>query len=348
MFRGIYCSGCFKYGVKEIVPGSSCHSQKQTNPSLSNHLQTYTKVGKEFVNLISVITLICKFIRKLESPLDSGIDSPHGHLPTPHSTNTSVCSSPISSIEDEKFLPKGTEEDGSRMLSGFYHHENGTRMNSSGQHFSSVFFENNTPNKVEWSYPEEHFQRDGKKLLNFYPDRVEDGSSSNKICSKLAIVERRYLENDKISSATDQNILTNLPKRNEQFYRRSSDKEICTNNSGTRVKNAFCHQEGFSNWGEEKYFDFPHPVKKSALFQSNRIPIESTLTRQYPCQTSTVLNNSKSQQVFNNRTHQVGFQLFSSCPVTHFDSSQAAVSQPIGADHDPRSDSLPLNLSTKI
>jgi nuclear receptor subfamily 1 group D member 3 len=49
--------------------------------------------------------------RKLDSPIDSGIDSPRGAQGSSHSTNTSVCSSPRSSVEDDNKLAAVKESD---------------------------------------------------------------------------------------------------------------------------------------------------------------------------------------------------------------------------------------------
>ena len=49
--------------------------------------------------------------RKLDSPIDSGIDSPRGAQGSSHSTNTSVCSSPRSSVEDENKMASVKESD---------------------------------------------------------------------------------------------------------------------------------------------------------------------------------------------------------------------------------------------
>lgn len=57
------------------------------------------------------------YFRKLDSPLDSGIDSPRCLQGSSHSTNTSVCSSPRSSVEDEKLNAKDIEEDQRKQMS---------------------------------------------------------------------------------------------------------------------------------------------------------------------------------------------------------------------------------------
>jgi len=49
--------------------------------------------------------------RKLDSPIDSGIDSPRGAQGSSHSTNTSVCSSPRSSVEDDNKMASVKESD---------------------------------------------------------------------------------------------------------------------------------------------------------------------------------------------------------------------------------------------
>ena len=49
--------------------------------------------------------------RKLDSPIDSGIDSPRGAQGSSHSTNTSVCSSPRSSVEDDNKMAGVKESD---------------------------------------------------------------------------------------------------------------------------------------------------------------------------------------------------------------------------------------------
>lgn len=48
--------------------------------------------------------------RKLDSPIDSGIDSPRGAQGSTHSTNTSVCSSPRSSVEDDNKMAVNMKE----------------------------------------------------------------------------------------------------------------------------------------------------------------------------------------------------------------------------------------------
>ena len=55
--------------------------------------------------------------RKLDSPIDSGIDSPRGAQGSSHSTNTSVCSSPRSSVEDENKMASVKECDDERKES---------------------------------------------------------------------------------------------------------------------------------------------------------------------------------------------------------------------------------------
>lgn len=55
--------------------------------------------------------------RKLDSPIDSGIDSPRGAQGSSHSTNTSVCSSPRSSVEDDNKMAAVKESDDERKES---------------------------------------------------------------------------------------------------------------------------------------------------------------------------------------------------------------------------------------
>ena len=84
------------YGSEDVGTTTTAAQQQQ---QLQQQQQAAAVVGALFKT------------RKLDSPIDSGIDSPRGAQGSSHSTNTSVCSSPRSSVEDDNKMASVKESD---------------------------------------------------------------------------------------------------------------------------------------------------------------------------------------------------------------------------------------------
>lgn len=85
-------------------------SRKRLNEECPSHVVTTTASTPSSQQQAAVVGALLK-ARKLDSPIDSGIDSPRGAQGSSHSTNTSVCSSPRSSVEDENKMASVKESD---------------------------------------------------------------------------------------------------------------------------------------------------------------------------------------------------------------------------------------------
>ncbi|XP_059089101.1 nuclear hormone receptor E75-like isoform X2 [Tigriopus californicus] len=91
-------------------------TRKRTNLEDPTHGdQSHHVSGVHPASTGASVATISKFkVRKLDSPSDSGIDSPRACQGSSHSTNTSVCSSPRSSSLEEEQARKEAVEDASR------------------------------------------------------------------------------------------------------------------------------------------------------------------------------------------------------------------------------------------